>query len=123
VLGMMGRTPFAGVAWQVLHYLEGFRRLGCNVVYVEDTGDWSYDPEQNTITNDPRYTVSYIARLMAWCGLPDRWAYRCTATGTTFGLPEAQVSRVFEQADALVNLTGATVLRDQHLRVPVRIYL
>jgi hypothetical protein len=38
-------------------------------------------------------------------------------------LPEAQVSRVFEQADALVNLTGATVLRDQHLRVPVRIYL
>jgi hypothetical protein len=120
---MMGRTPFAGVAWQVLHYLEGFRRLGCNVVYVEDTGDWSYDPEQNTITNDPRYTVSYIARLMAWCGLPDRWAYRCTATGTTFGLPEAQVSRVFEQADALVNLTGATVLRDQHLRVPVRIYL
>jgi hypothetical protein len=120
---MMGRTPFAGVAWQVLHYLEGFRRLGCNVVYVEDTGDWSYDPEQNTITNDPRYTVSYIARLMAWCGLPDRWAYRCTATGTTFGLPEAHVSRVFEQADALVNLTGATVLRDQHLRVPVRIYL
>jgi hypothetical protein len=120
---MMGRTPFAGVAWQVLHYLEGFRRLGCNVVYVEDTGDWSYDPEQNTITNDPRYTVSYIARLMAWCGLPDRWAYRCTATGTTFGVPEAQVSRVFEQADALVNLTGATVLRDQHLRVPVRIYL
>ena len=48
VLGMMGRTPFAGVAWQVLHYLEGFRRLGCDVPYVEDTGDWPYDPEQNT---------------------------------------------------------------------------
>src|SRR5262249_22477629 len=44
VLGMMGRTPFAGVAWQVLHYLEGFRRLGCEVYYVEDTGDWPYDP-------------------------------------------------------------------------------
>ncbi|MDQ3929823.1 MAG: hypothetical protein M3328_11860, partial [Chloroflexota bacterium] len=124
VLGMMGRTPFAGVAWQVLHYLEGFRRLGHDVYYVEDTGDWPYDPEQNTITDDCSYTVNYIARLMAWCGLPDRWAYRAvTQGGRTYGLSESQLSRLFEQADALVNLTGATVLRDEHLRVPVRIYL
>ena len=27
ILGIMGRTPFAGVAWQALHYVEGFRRL------------------------------------------------------------------------------------------------
>jgi len=38
VLGMMGRMPLAGVAWQALHYLEGFRRLGADVYYVEDTG-------------------------------------------------------------------------------------
>ena len=44
VLGMMGRTPFAGVAWQVLQYLEGLRRLGHDVYYIEDTGDWPYDP-------------------------------------------------------------------------------
>jgi len=92
VLGIMGRTPFAGVAWQVLHYLEGFRRLGFEVHYVEDTGDWPYDPVQNTITDDCRYAVDHISRL-------------------------------FEGADALVNLTGATVLRDEHLQVPVRVYL
>src|SRR5438094_793353 len=68
VLGIVGRTPFAGVAWQALHYLEGFRRLGYEVYYVEDTGDWPYDPEQNTITDDCRYTVNYIARLMSWTG-------------------------------------------------------
>jgi hypothetical protein len=123
VLGMMGRTPFAGVAWQVLHYLEGFRRLGCDVYYVEDTGDWSYDPEQNTITDDHRYTVNYIARLMDWCGSPDRWAYRSGANGGIFGLSESAVSDLYERADVLVNLTGATVLREEHLRVPVRIYL
>jgi hypothetical protein len=33
------------------------------------------------------------------------------------------VTQLFERADALVNLTGATVLQDEHLRVPVRIYL
>ena len=44
VLGMTGRTPFAGVAWQVLHYLEGLRRLGCEVHYVEDTGERAVRP-------------------------------------------------------------------------------
>jgi hypothetical protein len=124
VLGMMGRTPFAGVAWQVLHYLEGFRRLGHDVCYVEDTGDWPYDPEQNSITEDCSYTVSYIARLMGWCGMPDRWAYRAAAEGgRAYGMSEADLARLFERADALVNLTGATVLREEHLRVPARIYL
>src|SRR5262249_28958823 len=56
ILGIMGQTPFAGVAWQVLHYLEGFRRVGYDVYYVEDTGDWPYDPEQDTITGDSSYT-------------------------------------------------------------------
>src|SRR5947199_5722919 len=91
VMGMMGRTPFAGVAWQVLHYLEGFRRLGYDVYYVEDTGDWPYDPEQNAITADCRYTINYIARLMAWCGLPGRWAYRAAAQeNQLFGLSAAE---------------------------------
>jgi hypothetical protein len=124
VLGIMGQSPFAGVAWQVLHYLEGFRRLGCDVYYIEDTGEWPYDPEQNTITDDPRYTVNYLDRLMAWCGLSDRWGYRAaTQDGRTFGLSESEVRALFRRADALVNLTGATVLREEHLRVPVRIYL
>lgn len=52
VLGIMGRTPFAGVALESLHYLEGFRRLGHDVYYVEDTTEWPYDPEQNTVTAD-----------------------------------------------------------------------
>ncbi|HSB70839.1 MAG TPA: hypothetical protein VLT62_16050 [Candidatus Methylomirabilis sp.] len=124
VLGILGRTPFAGVAWQVMHYLEGFRRLGHHVYYVEDTGDWPYDPEQRTVTADCRYTVTYIARLMARCGLADRWAYRAGAQGgRTFGLSDTRLSCLFSEVDALINLTGSTQLRDDHLRVPVRIYL
>jgi hypothetical protein len=117
VLGMMGRTPFAGVAWQALHYLEGFRRAGFDVLYVEDTGAWPYDPARNTVTDDPRYAVAYIRRLMEWLGLEDRWAY-VAPDGEVYGLRAALAG-----ADALVNLTGATVLRDRHLEVPVRIYL
>jgi hypothetical protein len=124
VLGMMGRTPFAGVAWQVLHYVEGFRRLGYDVWYFEDTGDWPYDPEQNTITDDCRYTCAFIGRLLTWCGMGDRWGYRAEAQGgRVYGISAPQAADLFRRAAALVNLTGATVLRDEYLRVPVRIYL
>ncbi len=123
VLGIMGRTPFAGVAWQVLHYLEGLRRLGFDVFYVEDTGDWPYDAERNTITDDERYTTQYIERMMAWCGLADRWAYRAASKDTVFGPAAVRLPGLFRDADALINVTAGTVLREEHLRVPVRIYL
>ena len=28
VLGLMGQYPFAGMAWQVIHHVLGFERLG-----------------------------------------------------------------------------------------------
>src|SRR5438874_318031 len=74
VFGTIGQMPLAGVAWQVLHYLEGFRRLGFAVYYVEDTGDWPYDPDRNTITDDPTYAINYLGAVMARFG----FAYRAT---------------------------------------------
>ena len=122
LLGMMGGTPFAGVAWQVLHYLEGFRRLGCDVYYVEQTGTWPYDPERNTVTDDASYAASYIERLARWAGLDGRWAY-VAPDGDVWGMESGGLDRLLDGCDALVNLTGATVLQEQHMRVPVRIYL
>jgi hypothetical protein len=110
------------MAWEALHFIEGFRRLGHEVYYIEDTGMWPYDP---TKAEDGRYALDFIARVMAWCGMQDRWAYRAPAEqgGDIFGMSENQFQRVFEQADALVNVTGSTILRDEHLAVPVRIYM
>jgi hypothetical protein len=124
VLGIMGRMPIAGVVWQVLHYLEGFRRLGFDVYYVEDTGTWPYNPEQNTVTDDCAYTIKTISQIMAAHGFAERWAYVATTQrGRSFGLSESRVLELFERADALVNVTASTVLRDEHLRVPIRAYL
>ncbi len=124
VLGILGRTPLAGVAWQVLHYLEGLRRLGCDVYYVEDTDSWPYDPDRNDVVNDCRYAVRTIARMTARFGFEGRWAYRAGPEGGQWhGMTAARVADLFRRADALVNLTGATVLTDAHMRVPVRIYL
>lgn len=123
VLGIMGRTPFAGVTWQVLHYLEGFRQSGYDVYYVEDTGDWPYDADQNSITDDCTYTVKYIARYMQWCGMEERWAYCAGVDGRTYGPLASCLEELWQGTDILVNLTGATMLREEHHAVPVRIYL
>jgi hypothetical protein len=117
----MGRTPVAGVAWQVLHYLEGFRRLGWEVSYVEDTGAWPYDPKQNTITAATGHTLRHIGTAMERIGL-DRWCY-VSPHGEPLGPAAARLDELLTGADVLVNLTGGTVLRDPHLQVPVRIYL
>jgi hypothetical protein len=122
LLGMMGRTPFAGVAWQVLHYLEGFRRAGCDAFYVEDTGAWPYDPVQNTVTDDPGYTVRYLGDLLRRVGMDGRWAY-VAPDRTVHGSSAATVAHALAEADVLVNLTGATVLREEHVQVPIRVYL
>jgi hypothetical protein len=124
VLGSMGRIPFAGMAWEVLHYVEGFRRLGHDVYYIEDTNCWPYDPDQETSAEDCGCAVNYIARTMRWAGLTDRWAYRAAEPdGRVYGLSQSRFSQVFQQADALINLGASTRLRDEHLAVPVRILL
>src|SRR5689334_11557844 len=79
LLGAFGQAPFAGMAWQVLHYLEGFKRLGCNVFYVEDTGVWPFNPRQNSISSDCSFTIDYIARHLDWIDLKNHWAYRAAA--------------------------------------------
>lgn len=124
VMGIMGRMPWAGVSWQVLHYLEGFRRLGCDVYYVEDTGDWPYDPERDAVTDDLGFTLSFVDRLVSWAGLPGRWAYRFGLDADrTHGMSRRELADLFRRADVLVNVTGATWLHDEHLQVPVRMYV
>lgn len=124
VFGTMGSSPYAGTAWQVLHYVEGFRRLGCDVHYVEDSGHWVYDPLTGESTDDPRSAVRAISDAMSWCGLADRWTYRAVSEGEpTFGHSERELETLLHRADALVNLTASTELRDEHMSVPIRVYL
>jgi hypothetical protein len=124
VLGVLGQAPFAGVSWQVLHYLEAFRRLGWDVHYVEDTGEWPYDPVANTVSADCSHALRHIDASLARCQLGDRWAYRSAAEGgRVHGPAAAAFSDLFAHADLLVNLTGATVLGEEHLAVPRRLYL
>jgi hypothetical protein len=122
VMDAIAESPFAGTAWQALHYIEGLRRLGHEVFYIDDSNQW---PHEIKGPNGENYATDFIARTMAWCGMEDHWAYREPKErgGRIFGMSEGQFQRVFNEADALINVTVSTVLREEHMRVPVRVYL
>jgi hypothetical protein len=122
VLGIMGCLPVAGtgVAWNTIQHLLGLRRLGYDVYYVEATGVWPFNAREDDCT----FPVTYISTLLSRFGLQDRWAYVAAhSDNRCYGLSEVQVRDLYARADAIINLFGGTVLRDEHMTCPIRIYL
>ena len=99
VTGLVGQYAFGGVAWDYLQFVEGFRQLGHDVFYLEDTGMWPYDPVNNTVTSDCSYNVRYLADVMERLGLAGRWSYRNGADGSLHGA-------AFAGADVFLNVSG-----------------
>ena len=123
VLGILGQYPMAGVSWQAIHYLLGFRELGWDVWYVEDSGASPYDPVLGTRTEDCTQAVRYVADVLRRIGLPDRWAYVDLMRGETHGLSRARLDALYRDATAIVNLCGATAPREEHRRGPKLLYI
>jgi hypothetical protein len=123
VLHLAGRYPLGGIGWQAVHYLVGLTRLGHDVYYVEDSGAHPYDPRVKSVVEDSSYTLDFLAGLMARFGMADRWAYVDGGTATCHGLSRERLDRLYGEADALLNVCGATRLREEHLSCPVRVYV
>ena len=123
VLHLAGRYPLGGIGWQAVHYVLGLTRLGHDVYYVEDSGVHPYDPRIRSVAEEGSYSVSFLAEVMARFGLADRWAYVDGVTGTCHGLSRERLRDLYREADGLLNVCGATELKDEHLRCPVRVYV
>jgi len=103
--GIVGRYPVGGVTWCALHYLAGFRRLGYEVFYLEDTGECGFDPVASGLSKDPSYAVRYIARSLAMVGMQDAWTY-VDYRGRYHGRSREHVAEMCRTADVMVNLSG-----------------
>jgi hypothetical protein len=108
VLGLLGQFPLAGIAWQLLHYLAGLRRLGFNVYYIEDTGTVPYDPRVKSLVHDCTYSVGFIANMLRQIGMEEAWAYRDGLVNQWHGLSERRVREIAAQALCAINLCGAS---------------
>jgi hypothetical protein len=124
MLGMMGRLPWAGQAYIYLHWLRGFEKLGHEIWYVEDESSWPYDPIREVRTEDCSYALQHIETVLGRVGLGDRWAFRLAEhDGAVWGLTESELDDLYASCDVLVNLQGATDLREEHMAAPLRVYV
>lgn len=124
VFGILFWYPLAGVTYQFLHYLIGLRRLGYDPFYIEDSSRWGvYDPEHNDITTDPTNNICRVLPILERHGFGHNWAFRSHETGECFGKTQEEIRRVYREADAFLNVTGAQEVREEHLDCPRRIYV
>ena len=123
ITGLVGQYPFGGVIWDYLHYLLGFRSLGHEVLYLEDSGAWPYDPAAGTITDDCSFALQSLQKIFTDFDLADSWVYRNGADGKFHGAGEKVAREWLRQGDLLVNVSSAGWLRDYDLRVGHKMFI
>ena len=124
VTGLIGQYAFGGVTWDYIQYALGFRALGHDVWYLEDTGTWAYDPVKMEPSADCSHNTAYLGRVMEKFGMGDRWIYRNGADETYHGVANAtEAEKIIASADVLANVSGACWLRPESAAIPLKLFL
>lgn len=115
VTGLAATYPFGGVFWDYLQYPLGLARLGHEVLYIEDTGKWCYDPAAGTFVAAGGGNAEYLAREIRALdpGLAERWFYR-DAEGTVFGRSWAEVTDFCRGADLFLHISASCWMREEY---------
>lgn len=121
--GFIGLYPTGGVTWDYLQYPLGLKLLGHDVYYIEDTIQYSRFQTENTSWEDASYSISYLKDIMERFGFRDRWAYRDIASGQCFGLSPDKITQLCDTADVFINISASTFLREEYLKIPVRVLI
>jgi hypothetical protein len=124
VTGLIAQHPdLPGVTWDYVQYPVGLARLGHDVYYVEDSGEWPYRYDgsrgEAALAENCQANLQHLSSVMARYGLAERWAYRFPKTKEWFGLGERQRSAVISSADLVLNVSG-TIARPQKYRAAKR---
>lgn len=129
VTGLIAQHPrLGGVAWDYVQYPAGLARLGHDVYYLEDSGEWAYrldggDDPESWIARDPSENVRHLAAVMEAAGLRDRWMYRFAVDGRWYGLAERRREEVLASADLLINVSGTLEHPERYRRGPRLAYI
>jgi hypothetical protein len=125
VLGYIVRGPLGGLAWHHLHYVMGLTRLGHDVYFIEDSGDYPscYDPGRHVTDSDPSYGLKFTDRTFKKIGFENRWAYYDAHSSHWYGPCADSVHEICKTADILLNVSGVNVLRPWFMEIPVRVFI
>jgi hypothetical protein len=127
VTGLIAQHPqLGGIAWHYMHYVLGLVRLGHDVFYFEDSGEWPYTlagGPTDWIARDARQNVSHLERLMRRFGLDSKWAYRNPARNEWYGMTDQERNRIVKTADLIINVSGSLEHPDAYCKRALLIYI
>jgi hypothetical protein len=115
VTGLAATYPFGGVFWDYVQYPLGLLRLGHDVLYVEDTGRWCYDPAAETFVEDGSANAAAFARNLERLepALAARWFYR-DGGGRTYGRSWDDVVAFCRTADLFLHISASCWMREEY---------
>ena len=117
--GYLVRYPLGGYAWQMAHYLLGFRSLGHDVWFYEDTGelncDFAYNPLTNEFAPAYEYGITATTNFFHKIGFEDRWVFFDIARGLKYGPGAHRVETLLREADLLVSFGPVN-------RIPIELF-
>ncbi|MEX2287734.1 MAG: hypothetical protein WD648_11635, partial [Planctomycetaceae bacterium] len=121
---MMTKIPVAGNVWLVIHYMLGFQRLGCDVYYVEAHGRTPSMLMERKDDDGPAMAAAFIDRVMRRFDFQEYWAFQTLHNdGRCFGLSAQSLQDLYDRADLIINLHGATPPLAEHVRTGRLIFL
>jgi hypothetical protein len=129
VTGLIAQHPsLGGVAWDYVQYPAALRRMGHDVYYIEDTGEWPYTLDggasgHDWIARDPAANVAHLAAVMERFGLGDRWAYRFPIEPRWYGMSDERRNEILRSADLLVNVSGTLERPSEYRQGPTLVYI
>jgi hypothetical protein len=129
VTGLIAQHPhLGGMTWHYLQYAAGLARLGHDVYYVEDSGEFPYDlergdPARDWVADDCSHHVGYLAKVLARFGLGERWAYRHAPESRWHGLSDERRRSVLGSADLLINVSGSLEHPERYRSVRRLVYV
>ncbi len=126
VAGALAVHPIGGSGntWAFLQYLLGFRRLGCEVIYVEhiDGKNCIGDDWQPSSFADSANVRHFRATMERWGFLESSSFFELDGTGSC-GLTRSEVLALAGDADLLINMSGRFHAKEILTAARRRLYL
>jgi hypothetical protein len=129
VTGLIAQHPaLGGMTWHYLHYLLGLDRLGHDVYYFEDSGEWPYrldgaaSPE-SWVDWRANHSIDYLGSTLARFGFAEKWAYHLATDGRWYGLTTDARQHVVASSELLLNVSGSLVRPERYRDVPRLVYI
>jgi len=128
VTGLIGQHySLAGVTWDYIQYVIGLKKLGHEVYYLEDTGEWPYNLEGGRTGNDwvapdCSRNIAHLDHVFKKFDLGVIWGYRYPVKNQWFGLPSYKRKDLMKNADLLINVSG-TLEKPEKYEIKNKLYI